>query len=64
MDLLDSQEIANFEETIKLYPVIDEILLKMFRQLVPVTLLIRDDSDERIAHRVFSYLSSKFRIRL
>lgn len=45
MDIVESQEIPSFEETIQWYPIIDEILLKMFRRLVPITLKLKDTSD-------------------
>jgi hypothetical protein len=36
----------------------------MFRQLVPVTLLLREDEDSKIVHRVFAFLTQKFQITL
>jgi hypothetical protein len=42
--ILENQEIPSFEETIKWYPIIDSILLKLFKKIVPYTLFIKDDS--------------------
>lgn len=45
MEILEHQEIPSFEETIQWYPIIDEILLRMFKQLVPITLKLNEPSD-------------------
>lgn len=43
---------------------IDEILLRLFKQIVPVTLLIPDDSDQAITQRVLDFLTSKFKMKM
>ncbi len=58
MDILEVE--GPFETAVQPYPIIDSILLKMFTRMVPVTLLIRDAEDQAVAHRILSYLSTKF----
>jgi hypothetical protein len=62
MDVLEQQ--GPFEEAVKPYPIVDDILLRMFRQIVPVTLLLRDANDQTVAERVLAFLSNKFGLQV
>jgi hypothetical protein len=68
IEKVENEDVPNFERTVDKYPVIDEILIKIFKIILPFPLLMElEDNTEKpvdIARNILTFLCHEFQITL